>query len=190
MFVQLATDWMKAMGRARLFSQRAVEFFALMLLAGCTAAPKVAEFKHQNGGLISVDVTKKTITLVDKTYPLKDCSNAQFTCYVANGYAVAFPKKCRPLPEVDDVINFNASFGYEHIRFLPHKTGYSRIHGPASGLRNFLFEFDLPRITHIYFSKTTDLASFVRDDNLAEGELDVYDYAHVESSYTLGCSPS
>lgn len=161
---------------------------ALALLTSCSKPAKVAEFQHIYGDRIKVDVTNKTLDIVGKTYVLTDCSNSQFTCFKVGSYAVAFPKKCRPQPEVDTSIEFNRSIGYEHVQFLPHRSGHSGVYGPIKGENSYLFTFDEPKITTLYFSKTDDIRNIAVAEDLGWGDLIPYQFLHVEGTHELRCS--
>lgn len=160
----------------------------LALVAGCTKPLQVVAFKHANGDVIKVDVTNKTLNLVGKTYTLTDCSNALFSCYRAGAYAVAFPKKCRPHPDIDVRISFDQSIGFEHTQKLAHRTGYSRIHGQIGEFRNYLFTFDEPMVTEIYYSDKTNIRKMSEGDEMGRYNIDAYLFKHVAGTHELRCA--
>ncbi len=161
---------------------------ALAMLASCSKPPELAKFQHKNGDVISIDVANKTLDLVGTTFNLEDCSTELFTCYRADRYVIVYPKKCKTYPSVDFLIDFDRSIGFEHAQFVAHKGGYSGIHGQIGAFRNYLFTFDEPQVTEIYYSGKTNIRKMSEGDEMGRYNIDAYLFTHVAGTHELRCS--
>lgn len=161
---------------------------ALFYLSSCSHKTEIAEFRHQNGGAIKINMTNKTMNILGAQYKLRECFHNQFVCFKAADYAIAFPKKCKPQPDIEAVTNFDYAIGYEHLMFVPNKTGYSAVHGPLNGRKGFLFLYDEPKIRKIFFSRTVDLRVLRSKQSFTSLDLDPYEYTHVAGTHELRCS--
>ncbi len=178
------------MGCTRLFSQLAACFCACELLVSCSSADRIAVFKNNSGETISVNLSLLKMKIIDKEMTLSNCSTEQVICYKADGYAVAFPKKCSPIMSAMEAMNFDESIGYAHAVYISHSRGYSRVHGPKSRTGNYLFGYDHPKVIALYYAKNLDLVKIMTDEQFGWQAVEAYTFKHVEGSYTLGCSSS